>query len=166
MILFQAVKEEKDAMPEREMREQEAEAIMQGKGYGNPHAGMPVGDDGLPVGGFNPHDPEFMKAHGGGMPHGHPGAHGDPHGHAHAHGPPSGEAVVKRFPIPNAGVTGVPLARAPTEGGGASQFETGWGDCCGIPVPSAFAAAEAEKRGTRPGGAPLSGSGIRPVPFD
>ncbi|ELU38334.1 cytochrome P450 [Rhizoctonia solani AG-1 IA] len=46
--------------------------------------------------------------------------------------------------------------------GAVGQSHSGWGDCCGIPVPSAFAAAEAEKRGNRPGGAPLSGTGIRP----
>ncbi len=46
--------------------------------------------------------------------------------------------------------------------GGAGQGETGWGDCCGIPVPSAFAAAEAERRA----GVKLSGPAIRPVPFD
>jgi serine/threonine-protein phosphatase 2A activator len=40
----------------------------------------------------------------------------------------------------------------------------GWGDCCGIPVPSAFAAARAEKE--RESGKALSGPGIRPVPFD
>ncbi|KAI0027841.1 Phosphotyrosyl phosphatase activator [Vararia minispora EC-137] len=39
---------------------------------------------------------------------------------------------------------------------------TGWGDCCGIPVPSAFGAAAAEKD-KRSG---LAGPGIRPVPFD
>ena len=41
--------------------------------------------------------------------------------------------------------------------------EATWGDCCGIPVPSAFgaAAAEAKAPGTR-----LAGPGIRPVPFD
>jgi serine/threonine-protein phosphatase 2A activator len=40
----------------------------------------------------------------------------------------------------------------------------GWGDCCGIPVPSSFAAArEAEKK--QPG-MRLVGPGIRPVPFD
>jgi serine/threonine-protein phosphatase 2A activator len=38
----------------------------------------------------------------------------------------------------------------------------GWGDCCGIPIPSVFAAAEAEKVH----GVPLSGPNIRPVPFD
>lgn len=51
--------------------------------------------------------------------------------------------------------------------GAVGQAQSGWGDCCGIPVPSAFAAAEAEKRkATRPSGAPLAGAGIRPVPFD
>jgi serine/threonine-protein phosphatase 2A activator len=50
--------------------------------------------------------------------------------------------------------------------GAVGQAHSGWGDCCGIPVPSAFAAAEAEKRvATRPG-VPLAGAGIRPVPFD
>ncbi|KZV99015.1 Phosphotyrosyl phosphatase activator [Exidia glandulosa HHB12029] len=36
--------------------------------------------------------------------------------------------------------------------------EATWGDCCGIPVPSAFGAAVAQKG--------LSGPSIRPVPFD
>jgi serine/threonine-protein phosphatase 2A activator len=42
--------------------------------------------------------------------------------------------------------------------GGAGPQSTGFGDCCGISVPSAFGAAQAEK------GKPLAG--IRPVPFD
>jgi len=42
--------------------------------------------------------------------------------------------------------------------------DMGWGDCCGIPVPSAFAAAKAEKE--RQPGLRLEGTGIRPVPFD
>lgn len=33
--------------------------------------------------------------------------------------------------------------------------EAGWGDCCGIPIPSAFAAAQEEKS-----------HGVRRVPFD
>jgi serine/threonine-protein phosphatase 2A activator len=45
-----------------------------------------------------------------------------------------------------------------------TQTATGWGDCCGIAVPSVFAAAKAEK--DRVGGKPLVGPGIRPVPFD
>jgi serine/threonine-protein phosphatase 2A activator len=44
------------------------------------------------------------------------------------------------------------------------QREAGWGDCCGIPVPSAFAAARAEQE--KQPGMRLSGPGIRPVPFD
>jgi len=98
--LLKAVKEEKEAIPERVMREQEAEAIMQGKGYGNPHAGMPVGEDGLPVGGFNPHDPEFMKTHGGAA-----GAHGghgaNPHGGAnpHAANPHAGSEKAAQEPL-------------------------------------------------------------------
>jgi len=43
----------------------------------------------------------------------------------------------------------------------AGQKEVGWGDCCGIPVPSVFAAARAELETKK-----LSGPGIRPVPFD
>ncbi|OCH90499.1 Phosphotyrosyl phosphatase activator [Obba rivulosa] len=54
-------------------------------------------------------------------------------------------------------------AHAHPDLGGAGQREVGWGDCCGIPVPSVFGAAEAEKK--RPG-AMLAGPGIRPVPFD
>ena len=49
-------------------------------------------------------------------------------------------------------------AHAHTEGdlGGVGQQNTGFGDCCGIPIPSAFGAAKAEK----------GLAGIRPVPFD
>lgn len=48
--------------------------------------------------------------------------------------------------------------------------DMGWGNCCGIPVPSVFAAAQAEKekeagQGKKPG-LKLVGPGIRPVPFD
>ncbi|KIK68418.1 hypothetical protein GYMLUDRAFT_68282 [Collybiopsis luxurians FD-317 M1] len=56
--------------------------------------------------------------------------------------------------------------------GGAGQREVGWGDCCGIPVPSAFGAAAAAKADTEGAtlrsvpGPGLSGQGIRPVPFD
>lgn len=49
-------------------------------------------------------------------------------------------------------------AHAHADLGGAGQQSTGFGDCCGIPIPSAFGAAQAEK------GRPLAG--IRPVPFD
>lgn len=41
--------------------------------------------------------------------------------------------------------------------------ESTWGDCCGIPVPSAFGAALAEGRAP---GAVLAGPTVRPVPFD
>lgn len=51
-------------------------------------------------------------------------------------------------------------------GGGASQLEVGWGDCCGIPIPSAFAAAEAEKNKSKSIGGIQLGGAIRPVPFD
>ena len=58
-------------------------------------------------------------------------------------------------------------AHGPAGTGAAGQGQSGWGDCCGIPVPSAFAAAQAGKGGVvRPFGAPLAGTGIRPVPFD
>lgn len=50
--------------------------------------------------------------------------------------------------------------------GGAGQREVGWGDCCGIPVPSVFAAAQAEKEKQAAGGLRLGGPNIRPVPFD
>ena len=53
---------------------------------------------------------------------------------------------------------------AMTERGGVGQLENGWGDCCGIPVPSAFAAAQAAA--AKKPGARLEGPGIRPVPFD
>jgi serine/threonine-protein phosphatase 2A activator len=43
--------------------------------------------------------------------------------------------------------------------GGAGQGTVGWGDCCGIPIPSAFGAAAAA-------GKQLQGPAIRPVPFD
>lgn len=55
-------------------------------------------------------------------------------------------------------------AHAHPDLGGAGQREVGWGDCCGIPVPSVFAAAQAGKE-KEPGFKP-SGPGIRPVPFD
>lgn len=40
---------------------------------------------------------------------------------------------------------------------------TGWANCCGIPVPSVFAAAAKDKGEL---GYSLGGPGIRPVPFD
>ena len=55
-------------------------------------------------------------------------------------------------------------AHTHADSGGAGQGAVGWGDCCGIPVPSVFAAADAEKH--KLPGARLAGPGIRPVPFD
>ncbi|KAF8578827.1 Phosphotyrosyl phosphatase activator [Ramaria rubella] len=49
------------------------------------------------------------------------------------------------------------------DGGGPGQADVGWGDCCGIPVPSAFGAAAAEGKDV---GIRLQGPAIRPVPFD
>ena len=49
---------------------------------------------------------------------------------------------------------------------GVGQREAGWGDCCGIPVPSAFAAAAAEKEKEKYEGPRLQGPAVRPVPFD
>lgn len=43
--------------------------------------------------------------------------------------------------------------------GHVHDLKSGWGDCCGIPVPSAFGAKEAE-------GKMLRGTGIKPIPFD
>lgn len=44
----------------------------------------------------------------------------------------------------------------------------GWGDCCGIPVPSAFGAKAAEGQSPEIQTQPqwLSAPGVRPVPFD
>lgn len=53
-------------------------------------------------------------------------------------------------------------AHAQPDLGGAGQKEVGWGDCCGIPVPSVFAAAQLDKQP----GARLAGPAVKPVPFD
>ncbi|KAI5982659.1 Phosphotyrosyl phosphatase activator [Pisolithus albus] len=45
-----------------------------------------------------------------------------------------------------------------THGG---HVHEGWGDCCGIPIPSVFAAAQEREEGKN-----IEGPGIRPVPFD
>ncbi|KAG5643419.1 hypothetical protein DXG03_000963 [Asterophora parasitica] len=49
---------------------------------------------------------------------------------------------------------------------GVRPIDMGWGDCCGIPVPSVFAAAKAEHDKARQPGLRLAGAGVRPVPFD
>ncbi|KAF8151977.1 Phosphotyrosyl phosphatase activator [Mycena galopus ATCC 62051] len=54
-----------------------------------------------------------------------------------------------------------------SEDGGAAHGapghkHEGWGDCCGIPVPSVFAAADSERKT----GGRIVGEGIRRVPFD
>ena len=41
------------------------------------------------------------------------------------------------------------------------HLHQGWGDCCGIPVPSIFAATQDNEAGRK-----IEGPGIRPVPFD
>ncbi|KAK7435406.1 Serine/threonine-protein phosphatase 2A activator 2 [Stygiomarasmius scandens] len=73
-------------------------------------------------------------------------------GHAHPHVHPG--------MLPNASVN----SAVGGDLGGAGQRDVGWGDCCGIPVPSAFAAAQAEKN--KQPGLRLAGPNIRPVPFD
>ncbi|KAH0831309.1 Phosphotyrosyl phosphatase activator [Lanmaoa asiatica] len=53
---------------------------------------------------------------------------------------------------------------ASSEGTGidGGHVHEGWGNCCGIPVPSVFAAAQEEGARARV----IEGPGIRPVPFD
>lgn len=92
---------------------------------------------------------------------------GDSHvGHAHPHTRHIHPKVLAQHPDIGPGVS---------IEGGAGQLETGWGDCCGIHVPSAFAAAEDEKLkaaggaipSARPGVGILNfGAAVRPVPFD
>ncbi len=55
-------------------------------------------------------------------------------------------------------------------GAGEGQA-AGWGDCCGIPIPSAFAAAEAEKVDSKTSSAYAQGlrpaqTSVRRIPFD
>jgi serine/threonine-protein phosphatase 2A activator len=71
--------------------------------------------------------------------------------------------------LPYQGIS-MPSSSDQTEHAGHTHAkgEMGWGDCCGIPVPSAFAAAQSEK--AQGGVLPIPGifqSGlVRPVPFD
>ncbi|PFH45380.1 hypothetical protein AMATHDRAFT_78042 [Amanita thiersii Skay4041] len=75
---------------------------------------------------------------------------GDGHEHTHDHAR-----------IHGVGGGSVPMTGRP------SADMVGWSDCCGIPVPSAFAAAQAEKdKKQKQPGFMLGGPGIRPVPFD
>lgn len=90
---------------------------------------------------------------------GSPTAHSHSHtecGHAHPGLPPNVVIHPSRLQAADAG----------GELGAAGQRGVGWGDCCGIPVPSVFGAAAAEKSDARERGRWLEGAGIRPVPFD
>jgi serine/threonine-protein phosphatase 2A activator len=78
-------------------------------------------------------------------------ADGDHDGHAHPHT----QHIHSKVKTDHANLNG--------DLGGVGQREVGWGDCCGIPVPSAFGAAQAE---TAQPGLRLSGPNIKPVPFD
>lgn len=49
--------------------------------------------------------------------------------------------------------------------GAVDRGQMGWGDCCGIPVPSPFGAAE-EQRKNAAGQPLLRAPNIKPVPFD
>lgn len=54
-------------------------------------------------------------------------------------------------------------------GEGAAASASGWGDCCGIPIPSAFAAAQEERAKSHGAGGLRfegGGSGVRRIPFD
>ncbi len=105
---------------------------------------------------FQPSDPEDEND----------GSTIDPHvGHLHPHVHDRGAT---QCILPSGKVIQLnPISTLEDDGPGASQHETGWGDCCGIPVPSALAAAEAEKQKypSTLRGIPLR-EGIRPVPFD
>jgi serine/threonine-protein phosphatase 2A activator len=97
---------------------------------------------------------------------GHDHGHGSDHtGHTHPHGPRTIHPKV---------TNGLPSPADGSEAADGAGQAAGWGDCCGIPVPSAFGAAAAVngmgtngvKSGERRQGPLLSGPGIRPVPFD
>lgn len=75
--------------------------------------------------------------------------HTDANGHTHVHAP-----------VASDGTEG--------ESNGAAAAASGWGDCCGIPIPSAFAAAQQEREKMRGAGNLRfeGGSGVRRIPFD
>jgi serine/threonine-protein phosphatase 2A activator len=85
------------------------------------------------------------------------------HGHAHSHVPRNihprvlASLQARGEAPPSVG------EQVNADSGGAGQRDVGWGDCCGIPVPSVFAAAAEENKEAK-GGYTLSG--VRPVPFD
>ncbi|GAC93092.1 protein phosphatase type 2A phosphotyrosyl phosphatase activator [Pseudozyma hubeiensis SY62] len=64
-----------------------------------------------------------------------------------------------------------PAGQPHAHGSGEGQA-AGWGDCCGIPIPSVFAAAEEEKKRQQGGfsstmlGEKPFGAGVRRIPFD
>ncbi|PWY97480.1 putative RRD2-activator of the phosphotyrosyl phosphatase activity of PP2A [Testicularia cyperi] len=63
-----------------------------------------------------------------------------------------------------------PAGKPHAHGTGEGQA-AGWGDCCGIPIPSAFAAAAEEKKKLQGGSAVAMGerpfgSNVRRIPFD
>lgn len=73
--------------------------------------------------------------------------HTDQDGHSHVH---------------------APLVSGGAEEGGPAAAISGWGDCCGIPIPSAFAAAQQEREKMKgAGNLRFEGSSnIRRIPFD
>lgn len=52
------------------------------------------------------------------------------------------------------------------QGEGASATASGWGDCCGIPIPSAFAAAKEEREKNHGAAGLRFDGGVRRIPFD
>jgi serine/threonine-protein phosphatase 2A activator len=101
--------------------------------------------------------------------HEHEHNEGESCGHNHA---PRNTAGVHPRVLASLRARGEALSGEGEEGdtGGAGQREVGWGDCCGIPVPSVFGAAQAESGQGQSGQGQVRGgytlSGVRPVPFD
>ncbi|KAG8817742.1 Serine/threonine-protein phosphatase 2A activator 2 [Serendipita sp. 401] len=103
--------------------------------------------------------------------------HTDGHDHAHCghnHGGGGGGMDIggERRIHPKVNPDNLKPHQSGDENGAAGQGTVGWGDCCGIPVPSVFgAAAAAAGNNGKPGpsssaGKLLQGPAIRPVPFD